>query len=1207
MNKGTSRKSREIKALAPDYIVMDERSMQDMVVSTLDYSKTVNYFDNNNKLTGNWESFFLKDPIFIIAYIAKADLSGFKEENDKIFSRNVKNAQNISEAEISNISNNFSKLTEIVHEWRNLLTDSGYKGGLVAEIIQLDDDISKFQKLEKPKNFQDYNNEFNNIHARIFHFKETITEKFSKEIVVEHAHLPHIGLILTFFKLFEFAQEEINQLTKKHLDYYYRDILKEKQHSDNLQSHSAMIACRLKQGMDNLIIDKDATFNFDFGGGYEGKFLARTSSQLNNAFITDIKTIYKKTYEPFESRDGLDPFCYEVLFETDILKRLNTIKDNQADTDSFKEFPIAFGEENVDKSDIGFIISSPSLILEKGDQEIHLEFKLVKDVADNEPNIDKNNKFDQLLDKEFELYLEERENNAKQNAKKGIQQKELTNQEKEIKNKNLKKIVEKKFFDQVFNIYITNEEGWKLIDYSRTWKKEDILSIQIPLNSINEQLVSFDPSLHNGNYDTEWPCIKILLNNEATYHPYIFVKNWNIEYIRIVADVSGVSNLKLSNSNGEINNTIPFAPFGPIPQKGSFLRVQNPLILQKSLSSLELSIHWNGLPQIYDGFKKYYQEFYRDIENDSFKAYITHTRNLESDTYDSKHLKFNLFESKDGYLKPNLEIPVSLGDIKLNNKIIQLEGNIVPNKTSLYLVLNNPDIAFGHNIFAQIYAKAAMQSSRLFKKSVPLPNQPYTPLIDQLKLNYKNTVKENVLRKQDEESTNLKLFHLYPFGQETVFPGSVKSPFFLFPQIVNKGNLFIGLQNLMPEEIVSIGFDLIPAVNFNTVTKTPKICWKFLNNNKWENFMENVLEDGTRGLIRSGIVKLKIPSTIQIDNTRLAHGKFWIKAEYDDRTELNSRVKHIFTQAVSVRSETILPKRLFTEKKAVKITPIGNRQIENISAPIYLETDDSTENDMDFYTRISERLRHKNRGRTNWDIERIILEKFNRIEKVRVYGRNNYPNELVQGCTTQIVVVPKNISTNTTIAHGNKFDIDTLQEIKNYIKNYVSPFVKIEVCNPVFEELKVRCRIQFTDDLKSPILKTQLNQDLITFLSPESGESDSDSLFEKSFTKTEIYKFIKARPYVKKIKKFSVIQLINVNKKHRIIDTEDNKDSSNDTRWRLRTISAYAILTSAPLHHIEIFNSQSEEDEIKGIGDIAIGSDFIITKETDDRNIYIED
>jgi hypothetical protein len=702
----------------------------------------------------------------------------------------------------------------------------------------------------------------------------------------------------------------------------------------------------------------------------------------------------------------------------------------------------------------------------------------------------------------------------------------------------------------------------------------------------------------------------VLLNNEATYHPYVVLKELTIAYILIKSVVSGVRNLKLSNSNGEIDNTIPFPPFGSIPKKGSFLRVQNPLILQKSLTSLDLCIQWNDLPLTREGFNNYYKEYYSDIKNESFKILITHTLNLTKRTDTLKHLGIDLFKSEKDYLKPDKKIEVRLADIEFNNDIVLLDGVIAKNKTSIYLVLTDPDIGFGHTVFPQIYARAAMQSARFFKKSVSLPNQPYTPLIEYLSVNYTNTVKENVLRKEDTATTSLKLFHIYPFGQVMVFPGSVKSPFYLLPQINEKGSLIIGLQNVISNEIVSIGVDLIPAVNFNTVIIKPQISWKYLSNNNWVDLQENLLEDETNGFIKSGIITLQIPSTIQKDNTRLASGKFWIKAAYNDHEDLNSRIKNIFTQAISVRSETILPKHLFNEKsvpKPIKINPLGNKMIEKILGPVDFVTFDSSMDDTEFYTTVSEQLRHKKRGSTNWDIERIILEKFHQVERVRVYGRNNYPKELVQGSTTQIVVIPKNSKADRVFLQTNKLGIYTLLEIKEYIKKFISPFVKIEVCNPVFEALKVRCSVQFNDSLRSPLLKIKLNTELVNFLSPNSWDSDTDSLFEKSFTKSEIFNFIKERPYVKKIVAFSVIQLINVNEKHRIIDTNDQKDLENGTRWRLRTISAYAILTSVLFHHIEILRSQQDDHEIKGIGDLAIGADFIISKETDGRNIYIED
>ncbi len=36
---------------------------------------------------------------------------------------------------------------------------------------------------------------------------------------------PHLVLLLAFLKLFEFAQNDINGLTKKHLDYFYKEVL----------------------------------------------------------------------------------------------------------------------------------------------------------------------------------------------------------------------------------------------------------------------------------------------------------------------------------------------------------------------------------------------------------------------------------------------------------------------------------------------------------------------------------------------------------------------------------------------------------------------------------------------------------------------------------------------------------------------------------------------------------------------------------------------------------------------------------------------------------------------------------------------------------------------------------------------------------------------------------------------------------------------
>ena len=49
---------------------------------------------------------------------------------------------------------------------------------------------------------------------------------FNQNIDTEVQHnSPHFVLFVAFLKLFKYAQDEINKITKKHLDFYYRDVL----------------------------------------------------------------------------------------------------------------------------------------------------------------------------------------------------------------------------------------------------------------------------------------------------------------------------------------------------------------------------------------------------------------------------------------------------------------------------------------------------------------------------------------------------------------------------------------------------------------------------------------------------------------------------------------------------------------------------------------------------------------------------------------------------------------------------------------------------------------------------------------------------------------------------------------------------------------------------------------------------------------------
>ena len=65
--------------------------------------------------------------------------------------------------------------------------------------------------------------------------------------------------------------------------------------------------------------------------------------------------------------------------------------------------------------------------------------------------------------------------------------------------------------------------------------------------------------------------MKILLRHLDCNFVYSFVKGLKLRTIEVEANVAGLKTLQLFNQAGKVDGSVPFQPFGPIPQKNSFL------------------------------------------------------------------------------------------------------------------------------------------------------------------------------------------------------------------------------------------------------------------------------------------------------------------------------------------------------------------------------------------------------------------------------------------------------------------------------------------------------------------------------------------------------------------------------------------------------------------------------------------------------------
>lgn len=1196
MNRGISQELRKNKALDVDYISVDERSILDFVRFTMDFSENIKYYNLDYKASDDWKSFFLNDPIFIIARIATIDLDNFKTD--------AKNITIDSSDTTDKKKDLIEKSLGIMHKvdyWLGLLKKSNYQGVLLTELEMfmksLGEKVNAANELKKENKvvLNNYKNRlagleektviesYKNTLGNLVFIKEKGIKEFKDQIVKSHNHQSHIGLLLAFFKLFQNVQQDINSITKKHLDHYYTDVLQ--QQRKKLNPYTAIIAVQLNEGVTSLPIDKGTIFDFIIDGERKYTFKTTTKTFINSAKIDDVRTLYKSDLTPYSNKLEEDDFIINIQYDTQIIK--NGISTNTLLEKEFESFPKVLGEEQKDKvpeertmelSEVGIVISSPSLVLEKGKQKIELVFTILPD------------SYDERTQAMFQTLV------SRENVKK-----EYATANKEL----VKKSITSKFFKDAFKIYITDVAGWQLVNYSITRfnKEENTLSFIIELKEHEETLIPFDPTIHKGGFESKYPCIKLLLNNDAQYHPYRFLERLTVQDIAITASVSEVTNIRLSNAIGGIDTSIPFTPFGSSPDIGSYIRIQNPLILQKYLSNLQIKLRWSALPLQKGGFETYYKEYPYDIRTESFIAKITQDRHNIRTLKKHDCQQFNLFQTiGDTISSREIPINVDLKNLDFSSEINVSTDPVLSNASPLFIVLTNPDIAFGHQIFPEIYADAALKRSRFRRKQVTLPKQPYIPMLEQLAIDYSNVDKEIMLRKKGANGNDIRLIHLYPLGHIQVFPGPVKSECFLLPKLSHKASICLGLKDVVPGDIMNIGLELTPAIYANTVIKTPTISWKYLSNNDWISLQDLVLEDTTDNLTKSGIVKIKTPKIIQLNNTRLPKGKFWISAIFHEgKEDLNSRIKNICIQAFTVTCDSLdslTTPSILNSNTVQKIKNEELKGVKNSIGPFNTMSIQPIEKTNNFYTRISERLRHKNRAISNWDIERLILEKFSQIGIVRAYGRNNHSDELLLGSNIQIVVLPAKESENTSDTGKKKIAYTVLNNIKKYITQFVSPYVQVEVCNPVYEQLKVRCSVKFIDFKKRGYLQQALNNELIAYLSPEMNTLSKRNGFDQSFSKIEIINFIESRTYVDFVTEFSVLQLVEVEEVYKIIDTAKYEKID-----QLSTISPYALLTSAPEHRIHVINKiKAMHPEEAGIGDFVIESDFVIS---DNEGKYI--
>jgi hypothetical protein len=229
-------------------------------------------------------------------------------------------------------------------------------------------------------------------------------------------------------------------------------------------------------------------------------------------------------------------------------------------------------------------------------------------------------------------------------------------------------------------------------------------------------------------------------------------------------------------------------------------------------------------------------------------------------------------------------------------------------------------------------------------------------------------------------------------------------------------------------------------------------------------------------------------------------------------------LEEIYTQAIPVSFEDDGndPKRLLLPLSPRKITRFVDDipAIKKVSQPLASFNGKMAEQQNAYYTRISERLRHKQRAITAWDYERLVLENFPSIFKVNCIS--NYDG--AQFLPGHVCLVPM-INLANTAAEGMSQQLPVmgypmLKSIYDFITAHASPFIKLHVINPDINFIRVTAQLKFTKGLDRGYHLRLLDTELKKYLSPWAVVSGKASSYSSTVYLSSIIQFIEQLPYV---------------------------------------------------------------------------------------------
>jgi hypothetical protein len=988
-----------------------------------------------------------------------------------------------------------------------------------------------------------------------------------------NAHAAHYTLFLSFLKLFRFAQSGINTITQRHLDFYYKEVLRLKPR--DAQPNHAHILVELAKQTDAYALKQGTEFKAGKDSiGKDVSYQLDRETTFNKAKVVSLKSVY------LGDTLGKDDHLQAGSISTIINNRgrlfaspiANSNDGNgEALKSTFKEWHPYVNKKFLEgkltdivmpNAQIGFAIASHYLFLTEGYRNVFLRMSTTNNAV--------------LTTVPLEAWL-------------------------------------------------TTEKGWykipalsasttSIVDSSGS---TPCIQLSFSLPGDAPSITNYNAAVHGGTYDTSLPMLKLYMTNPDSTTAYLYnqLKTITVSKVEIEVKVGlnnndtlndgGMKQLILANHIGNLDASKAFLPFGPAPKKGASFIIGHKELFKKKNASFRLRWEWMNLTEPY---------YHIDFENpDTWAA--------EGTLYPQVNMKYlgggvwktlgsgpkNIFNTT----ATVIPFPDTLQSLtSSNNEVIQAyadEYKIYDTASINGFIKLQLTGDFGHEWYQKTLTKYLInQAKQPPVTTITEPHEPYTPTIQGITLHYKASTLTNLslTTKTSFEDRTIRFFHIYPFGEgEQHGYLTDGATVFLMPQFTHMksstrvdhaGEFYIGVEKLQGLQSVNILFQVMEGSSDPMLAKPDEhVHWSYLSNNHWEPFDDQHINDATRQLIQSGIISFIIPENATITNTILPSGYLWLRASVSKSAEAVCKLIAVEAQAALTtfapkhNADNFLDNALPPDTISKLKAPASS--IKKVTQPFSSFGGRTQEKSDSFYVRVSERLRHKARAITIWDYEHLVLEAFPSIHKVKCLNHTKFDincetdemeyNEVLPGHVT-VITIPNLQNRNDANPLRPYTNQNVMLEIEEYLKQRTSCHAKVRVRNPRFEEVWLSFELKLLkgyDDFT--FYSTQLKEEITRFLTPWAYNNGIDIQFGGKIHKSVLIDFIEERPYVDYITNVFLHQNTNPDNE----DAGDCPDSINNDLEVAEASTARSILVSTPASKHDIkpitIGDGSPEDE----------------------------